>query len=357
MFCTNCGEKLSDNSRFCTNCGAQLGSAPAAAEPVKPEPVYDGTFSVKQEEGHNRCCVSELGAVKVCEKCGSQLKPGAAFCEKCGARVKNSVDNGNKIGGYSTGNASAGNVSRPDVTGISQGRKGKSGGLVAGVVLLLVLLGGGWYYYQNSLEAVPADAVVDDAGSKKNVEDTDQLQKEKQSKKAEETPMEKAQKQLSAKGIKGTVIASTIEKRNNYGYLSIVKNGEQYSIITYDLRNQRIGQTAFDKRLLYFTNKRPKAGDSEVVIFDITIFDDVHDADDKSGVWNGNNHLLPVYAFYKLDANDNVIPGMLNTGSGAKPSHFHDYFNEQRNVDTINLFLTDIKNLQENVNENQVALP
>lgn len=94
-----------------------------------------------------------------------------------------------------------------------------------------------------------------------------------------------------------------------------------------------------------------------MVIFDITIFDDVHDADDKSGVWNGNNHLLPVYAFYKLDADDNVIPGMLNTGSGAKPSHFHSYFNEQRNVDTINLFLTDIKNLQENVNENQVALP
>lgn len=124
MFCTNCGQKLPDNSRFCTNCGAQLGSAPAAAEPVKPELVYDGTFSVKQEEGNNRCCVSELGEVKVCEKCGSQLKPGAAFCEKCGARVKNSVDNGNKIGGYSTGNASAGNVSRPDVTGISQGRKG-----------------------------------------------------------------------------------------------------------------------------------------------------------------------------------------------------------------------------------------
>ena len=48
---------------------------------------------------------------------------------------------------------------------------------------------------------------------------------------------------------------------------------------------------------------------------------------------------------------------MLNTGNGAKPSHFHSYFNEQRNVDTINLFLTDIKNLQENVNENQIALP
>ena len=304
---------------------------------------------------------------KFCEQCGSQLKPGAAFCEACGARVKSFSANGNMgSGGTSNANGgasnvSAGNTGRPGTVSTSEvTSKGKSGGVVAGIVLLLALLGGSWYYYQNYMEATPTATVMDEAGSKKSAEvsdNKDKVQSDKQAVKPEETPLEKAQTQLSAKGVKGTVIASTIEKRNNSGYLSIVKNGEQYSIITYDLRNQRIGQTAFDKRLLYFTNKRPKAGDSEVVIFDITIFDDVHDADDKSGVWNGNNHLLPVYAFYKLDADDNVIPGMLNTGSGAKPSHFHSYFNEQRNVDTINLFLTDIKNLQENVNENQVALP
>jgi len=36
-FCTNCGYKLSDNSRFCPNCGYASGSAAApsaAAEPV-----------------------------------------------------------------------------------------------------------------------------------------------------------------------------------------------------------------------------------------------------------------------------------------------------------------------------------
>ena len=66
---------------FCTNCGTQLSSASAptqapesASEPISstvetstPELVYDGNFSVKQEEGGNRCCVSELGAVKVYE--------------------------------------------------------------------------------------------------------------------------------------------------------------------------------------------------------------------------------------------------------------------------------------------------
>ena len=67
MFCTNCGQQLPDGSRFCTSCGAQLGSAAPNAGPINSEPMYNGTFSLKQEEGKNRCCVSELGAVKVYE--------------------------------------------------------------------------------------------------------------------------------------------------------------------------------------------------------------------------------------------------------------------------------------------------
>jgi len=66
MFCTRCGQQLPDGSRFCTSCGAQIGSAPDAGQ-VNNVPVYNGTFSIKQEEGNNRCCVSELGAVKVYE--------------------------------------------------------------------------------------------------------------------------------------------------------------------------------------------------------------------------------------------------------------------------------------------------
>lgn len=64
MFCTNCGQKLPDGSKFCTSCGTQLG---LVTPNVDAEPVYNGNFSVTQEEGNNRCCISELGAVKVYE--------------------------------------------------------------------------------------------------------------------------------------------------------------------------------------------------------------------------------------------------------------------------------------------------
>ena len=114
---------------------------------------------------------------KFCEQCGSQLKPGAAFCEACGARVKSFSANGNMgSGGTSnvsggTTKVSAGNTGRIGTVAASDvTSKGKSGGVVAGIVLLLALFGGGWYYYQNYMEVTPTATVMDEAGSTKSAE-------------------------------------------------------------------------------------------------------------------------------------------------------------------------------------------
>ena len=139
---------------------------------------------------------------------------------------------------------------------------------------------------------------------------------------------EALQKELNASGVKGKVLAST-PGDNKAGYLSLVQDGNNSNIVIRDKKNNRTALVSNIRNM----------GD-DVVIFDMMVLNDVKDNDVKSGVWEGSNHIIPVYAQYKIDVANNVTPGMLTTGGGRKPSHYHEYFYEQRNVDTINLFLT-----------------
>ncbi len=170
------------------------------------------------------------------------------------------------------------------------------------------------------------------------------------------TETAKAEQELKQKGIQGAVLASTIGHSRD-GYLSLVKNGAQYQIVTNDTKNGRIGITPYDKKTLYFTDNKPRGEISATLIFSITILHDTTDKDKDAGIWESGNHLIPVYALYKFDENGNVVPGMLTTGVGRKPSHYQGYFYETHNVDTINLFLTEMLTLQKNITENNVTLP
>lgn len=40
MFCTNCGNKLSDDARFCTNCGQAVNLVEPGTSPVNTQPQY-----------------------------------------------------------------------------------------------------------------------------------------------------------------------------------------------------------------------------------------------------------------------------------------------------------------------------
>ena len=191
---------------------------------------------------------------------------------------------------------------------------------------------------------------------KKTIDKTDkQVSNDSQQSKINQG-LAKAGQELRQKGIQGQVLASTIGHNSN-GYLSLVKNGAQYQIVTNDTKNGRIGITPYDKKTLYFTDKKPVGENNESFIFSITVLHDTTDKDKDAGVWESGNHMIPVYALYKFDENGNVKPGMLSTGVGRKPSHYQGYFYEQHNVDTINLFLTEMLALQKNITDNNVTLP
>ena len=92
------------------------------------------------------------------------------------------------------------------------------------------------------------------------------------------------------------------------------------------------------------------------VTFQMRILNEKPGDDEKEGYWDGTSHVIPIYAQYSFDGEGRVVPGMLNTGRGGRPSHYHDYLKEQRHVDLANLVLTEMQALHENAAAHNIKL-
>lgn len=257
--------------------------------------------------------------MKYCKKCGAQMKDENNFCPSCGCKQSDTI---------------AKTIKKSSNKSLYIG--------IAAIIIIAIMLGG--YFYHNKIQAANNAAP---AAQEQDAENTDnKLMEDKIAasdlKAKEVSEYETLQKELNANGVKGKVLASTQED-NKTGYLSLVQDGSNSNMVIRDKKNNRTALVSNIRNM----------GD-DVIIFDMMVLNDVHDNDEKSGVWEGTQHIIPVYAAYKTDANGNVIPGMLTTGSGRKPSHYHGYFYEQRNVDTINLFLTKMNELHKIAKEKGV---
>lgn len=258
--------------------------------------------------------------MKYCKKCGTQMKDESNFCPSCG---------------FGQSDTAAKTIAKSDKKILYIG--------IAAVVIIAIMLGG--YFYHNKMQAAnnaaaPAaqeqGAEIDDSKPK-----TDKIEAS-DSKAKDVSEYEAIQNELNASGVKGKVLA-VAPGDNKTGYLALVKDGSNSGIVIQDKKNNRTALVSNIRNM----------GD-DVVIFDMMVLNDVKDNDVKSGVWEGSNHIIPVYAQYKIDAANNVTPGMLTTGRSRKPSHYQEYFYEQRNVDTINLFLTKMHILQKIAKEKGV---
>ena len=281
-----------------------------------------------------------------CIKCGAEIRDTEVFCPKCGtvqnAQVVNNSFNSNPTK-LADGHQSNGS-----------GSNNKKYMIIGAVVALILVVGVVLISFGGNNEEKDANKGTAQETTTTSTVESDAVKTQPASPSNPATA--KAEKELWQKGVQGTVVASSKGHSNN-GYVSLVNNNGQYQIVTYDTKNGRVGTTPYARNILYFTDKKPTSGGNEIIIFNLTVLNDTHDNDNNAGVWEGANHNIPVYAAYKFDGSGNLVPGMLTTGKGAKPSHYHEYFYETRNVDTINLFLTEMMALQKNIADNKVVLP
>lgn len=81
MFCTECGQKLTDNAKFCTNCGARLDGELEQKQAPQPTPTVNYQPPLAQPS------TSPSSPMVKCRECGANIKQDARTCPYCGAET------------------------------------------------------------------------------------------------------------------------------------------------------------------------------------------------------------------------------------------------------------------------------
>lgn len=151
---------------------------------------------------------------------------------------------------------------------------------------------------------------------------------------------------LKEKRIGGTILAHSPETEN--GYVAWIRTKNAKGIIdravVIDKKNNQ--KASIDLNGLYGglsglfePIEKPYKGDV-VTILPVMIYNDKADMDREYGEWYGTEHFIPVYALYAYDKEKGeIIPGMLSSGKGIRPSHYQGFLYEQEKVDLVNMFL------------------
>lgn len=294
--CVKCSAILNDDDKFCAECGA--------AQPVE----------------------------KRCPNCHAIIKDEAVFCPKCGAKIQetSSTFGGEVNGSRSTNGKANRNLRRRDMKNV-----------VIGILLAVIIVGAGSgiYYYKNSQD----NAVQTESATDTKAPDTKQNAATSKPVKDE---LAQANEILQNNGYSYRMIA--VSQISDAGFFGLINDGGR-EFLVYDKKDNVVATMRYQQNLLNLKN------DSYVILM-LYIKNDRAYKDRNNGYWDEGIHTLPVYALYKRDTGGNVVPGMLYSGAGKKPSHYHNTLKEQQNVNLANLALTSADSLKQDMMSRNIAL-
>lgn len=145
-------------------------------------------------------------------------------------------------------------------------------------------------------------------------------------------------------GIYGDVIATSYGN-NSAGILAIINTNDGRKFAIYDNNNNnRAAYLDYNAKFLDIQDYNK--GRMKFILY---IKNDTHDSDEKAGEWRGNLHVMPIYAGFTRE-NGNIEPQMLLTANNLN-EQCDEYLYETKNVDTINILLTEMEALKRDYNK------
>lgn len=151
---------------------------------------------------------------------------------------------------------------------------------------------------------------------------------------------------------------SAVSKFDEEGFFGL-DTSKGVTFVIYDKKDDMIARVNYDRILLKPRDNKYKTIDKHMpLIFKMYIENDNKTGEDsKLGVWNGNVHMVPIYALFEVDANNDIVPGMLYSAQGENPSHYQGVLKEQKNVNLANIVLTHADSLNEDIIKRNISLP
>lgn len=314
MFCRNCGQELPEGTQFCSKCG----------KPVEQKQI-DCKINTTSENADIPYCRKDMLDIR---------------------KTENIKKEELKILNYKT---------RPTKLRI----------LLAWLGITVILAAGAgytWYSSPNILDGVPfigENGRLTEKPAKSSTKEGEKIaNKNRITSNASSSTIENAQKKLEEEGLPGHVKATSYGHSTD-GFLSVSESDKQNErvIFVWDNKNQRVGAVmSYNPGEIVRFSKNENIGSGHILL-NIILFADVRDQDADAGVWKEDGlHYIPVYAEYTVGKDGVIVPGKLTTGSGERPAHFSKYLYEQKNVDFINLILTELPALQTDAAYRQVSL-
>ncbi|WP_276840313.1 zinc ribbon domain-containing protein, partial [Anaerovibrio lipolyticus] len=204
---------------------------------------------------------------KYCKMCGAELRNKAEFCHKCGAVQSSSPNNVVDDVGNNDYNKKVNDNKKTTFTN-------RIKVYIGVLVVIALLLGKGYVAFHSGSGLLERVKGALNIGAAQVTTETESSASTNAPSSKETIPINtaanQAEPELKQHGIQGTVVASS-KGHNNSGYVSLVNNNGQYQIVTYDIKNGRVGTTPYDRSILYFTDKKSTGSGNETIIFNMTV--------------------------------------------------------------------------------------
>ena len=152
---------------------------------------------------------------------------------------------------------------------------------------------------------------------------------------------------------------ATTYSENNSASLTLVKIKDDDSIFfaVADSPTSTMAFVKYSPELYNFYLKKSEYGYPPLIFTMMIPMQERGQLDDNLGAWDNSVHLIPVYALFNVENGQVICDKPFFSADSLESTHFHDTVQNPNHTRLIEIFMTHMPRLHEEVNSKSIVLP